>query len=134
MRRSLGAVLMVGSLAAACRSEPREPAAGGRGLYLRYCTSCHGADGKGQGPVAVSLKVPPPDLTQIAKRAGGKFDEKAVLAYIDGRRAVAAHGSREMPVWGAVFAEELRGAPYAEYVTLLESRALMDHLRSLQER
>ena len=84
--------------------------------------------------MAASLKVPPPDLTQIAKRAGGKFDEQAVLAYIDGRRAVAAHGPRQMPVWGAVFGEELRGAPYAEYVTLLESRALMDYLRSLQER
>jgi mono/diheme cytochrome c family protein len=133
MRRSFSAVVIIASLAAACRSEPRQPAAGGRGLYLRYCTSCHGADAKGGGPVAASLKVTPPDLTQIAKRAGGKFDEKAVLSYIDGRRAVAAHGPRDMPVWGAVFGEELQGAPYAEYVTLLESRALMDYLRSLQE-
>jgi mono/diheme cytochrome c family protein len=128
------AALVLASLGAACRSTPREPAAGGRGLYLRYCTSCHGADAKGHGPVAASLKSPPPDLTQIAKRAGGTFDEAAVLAYIDGRRAVAAHGPRDMPVWGAVFGAELEGAPYAEYVTLLESRALMDHLRSLQER
>jgi len=107
---------------------------GGRDLYLRYCTSCHGENGKGQGPVASSLRIAPADLTQIAKRAGGHFDEATVLAAIDGRRTVAAHGPREMPVWGAVFGDELEGRAYPEYVNLLQSRALMDYLRSLQEK
>jgi hypothetical protein len=56
------------------------------------------------------------------------------MAVIDGRREVAAHGPREMPVWGAVFEEDLRGQPYGKYVGLLHSRALTDYVRSLQRR
>jgi mono/diheme cytochrome c family protein len=125
----------IGSLlATACNDERRTRSIAGRDLYLRYCTSCHGEDGKGQGPVAASLRTPPADLTQIAKRAGGRFDEATVLGAIDGRRAVAAHGPREMPVWGAVFGDELKGQAYPEYVNLLQSRALMDYLHTLQEK
>jgi hypothetical protein len=39
-----------------------------------------------------------------------------------------------MPVWGVVFGDELKGQAYPEYVNLLQSRALMDYLRSLQEK
>jgi len=121
-------------LAVACNDERRPRSIAGRDLYLRHCTSCHGEDGKGQGPVASSLRTPPADLTQIAQRAGGRFDEAAVLAAIDGKRTVAAHGPREMPVWGAVFGDELKGQSYPEYVSLLQSRALMDYLHTLQEK
>jgi hypothetical protein len=51
---------------------------------------------------------------------------------IDGRRAVAAHGTRDMPVWGAVFEEESRGEPYPAYQGLLKSRFLVDYLRTIQ--
>ncbi len=129
---SLAAVLSL--LALACNDERPSRSIAGRDLYLRYCTSCHGENGKGQGPVASSLRTAPADLTQIAKRAGGRFDEATVLAAIDGRRAVTAHGPREMPVWGAVFGDELKGQAYPEYVNLLQSRALMDYLRSVQEK
>ena len=117
----------------ACSSERSTRSVAGRDLYVRYCTSCHGEDAKGQGPVAASLRTPPSDLTQIAKRAGG-FDEAAVLSSIDGRRQISAHGPREMPVWGAVFSEELKGQAYAEYVNLLQSRELVSYLQSLQEK
>jgi hypothetical protein len=89
---------------------------------------------KGRDPSHRVSEPRPADLTQIAKRGGGHFDEANVLAAIDGRRAVAAHGPREMPVWGAVFGDELKGQAYPEYVNLLQSRALMDYLRSLQEK
>ena len=55
------------------------------------------------------------------------------MAIIDGRRSVAAHGSREMPVWGAVFEEERKGQPYPGYTGLLQSRLLTDYLRSIQQ-
>ncbi len=35
-----------------------DPAAGAK-LYATYCASCHGSEGKGDGPVAASLKPPP---------------------------------------------------------------------------
>jgi mono/diheme cytochrome c family protein len=105
----------------------------GEALYLRYCASCHGREGKGQGPVASALRQPPSDLTTLARRAGGHFDEADVMAVIDGRRLVAAHGPREMPVWGVVFEEELKDQPYPQYTGLLRSRVLADYLRSLQQ-
>ncbi len=125
--------LAVGGALAGCVDETRREVAG-KDLYLRYCASCHGAGGKGDGPVAGSLRRPPTDLTALARRAGGRFDEAALMASIDGRRAVAEHGSREMPVWGAVFETEHAGEPFQAYVGLLETRALVDYLRSIQAR
>jgi mono/diheme cytochrome c family protein len=100
---------------------------------LRYCASCHGPEGRGDGPLAASLTKAPADLTQLAKRNAGRFDERAVLEMIDGRRQVGAHGTRDMPVWGVVFEEEGRGEPYPAYQALLKSRFLVDYLASIQE-
>jgi hypothetical protein len=95
--------------------------------------SCHGPEGRGDGPLAASLTKAPADLTQLAKRNAGRFDERAVLEMIDGRRQVGAHGTRDMPVWGVVFEEEGRGEPYPAYQALLKSRFLVDYLASIQE-
>jgi hypothetical protein len=51
---------------------------------------------------------------------------------IDGRRLVAQHGPRDMPVWGAVFAEQHVGEPFAIYGPTLDARALADYLRTIQ--
>jgi mono/diheme cytochrome c family protein len=75
----------------------------GRALFRQYCSSCHGVDGKGAGPSAEALKTAPPDLTALAK--DGKFDEAGVRTWIDGTHATSAHGGRDMPVWGRVFAK-----------------------------
>jgi mono/diheme cytochrome c family protein len=73
-------------------------------LFKSYCASCHGTDGRGGGPVAKSLKVPPPDLTLIAARNGGTFPLVRVSRIISGEDLLpGAHGSREMPVWGPIF-------------------------------
>ena len=77
----------------------------GSALYKAYCSSCHGQDAKGGGPVQASLKVPPPDLTRIAMRRGGVFPLKEVSGIIAGQVGVTAHGSREMPVWGPIFSQ-----------------------------
>lgn len=120
-----------GALALACR-DPQEPPTG-KYLYLQHCAACHGESGDGSGPLAASLVTPPSDLRKIAARNGGRFDESDVMAYIDGRKNVAAHGPREMPVWGAVFLEENRPEHYPAYTSLLHSRALTDYLRTIQE-
>lgn len=119
------------TLPIACR-DPR-PSPAGKDLYLQHCGACHGESGDGSGPLASSLKRPPADLRKIAARNGGRFDESDVMAYIDGRRTVAEHGPREMPVWGAVFQDENRPEHYPAYTSLLHSRALTDYLRSIQE-
>jgi len=114
--------------------EPAPPSPGGEALYRRYCASCHGLTGRGDGPVARTLSPPPADLTQLAKKAGGDVDEARLISFIDGRRWVKAHGPREMPVWGAVFDEELKDQLYTEYTGLLQSRALVDYILSMQEK
>ena len=84
-------------LAAACAlivgcNADEQPPPTGEALYVQHCASCHGLSGKRDGPVAGSLNIPPADLTTIATRAGGRFDQTAVLRIIDGRRIVEAHG------------------------------------------
>jgi mono/diheme cytochrome c family protein len=72
-------------------------------LYKAYCASCHGKTGKGDGPVAPTLKATVADLTAIAKTNGGVFPEARVRRIIMGEGMIASHGSREMPVWGPIF-------------------------------
>jgi mono/diheme cytochrome c family protein len=75
----------------------------GKSEFLSSCASCHGADAKGKGPVSDQLKIPPPDLTMLAKNNNGEFPTDAVYKTIDGMKAVPAHGTREMPIWGERF-------------------------------
>jgi mono/diheme cytochrome c family protein len=77
--------------------------ASGQEMYTAYCAVCHGTDGKGAGPAASALKVPPADLTQLSKSNRGKFPAMKVMPAISGESGVPAHGSREMPVWGSLF-------------------------------
>ena len=79
-------------------------AVSGKDLFREYCAVCHGADGKGGGPAAAALKTTPADLTQISKKNGGKFDEMRISHIINGESDMpAAHGSKEMPMWGDLF-------------------------------
>jgi mono/diheme cytochrome c family protein len=60
----------------------------GRTLFGEYCAPCHGVDGKGQGRLAAQLRVPPPDLTTIAIRHGGKLDAGAIEDRINGWKQI----------------------------------------------
>ncbi len=72
-------------------------------MYASYCAACHGKDAKGNGPAAPALKVPPTDLTMLAKHNNGKFPYDHVAAVLNGKAMMPAHGSSEMPIWGKVF-------------------------------
>jgi hypothetical protein len=61
-------------------------------IYEERCASCHGVNGKGDGPVAAALTVPPPDLTTIARRTGGAFPADRVAQMITYGGNVLAHG------------------------------------------
>ena len=75
----------------------------GPDLYRHYCATCHGRDGKGDGPAGGALKARPSDLTVLARRNKGTFPASTVATIIRGGTTIAAHGSVEMPVWGPIF-------------------------------
>jgi mono/diheme cytochrome c family protein len=81
----------------------------GADLYRAYCATCHGADAKGSGPMAASLKTRPTDLTRISEHNSGTFPFARVQKIISGEQSLpSGHGSREMPVWGPVFSQVTR--------------------------
>jgi mono/diheme cytochrome c family protein len=77
--------------------------ASGKEMFTNYCVTCHGTDGKGSGPAAASLKTTPPDLTALARNNGGKYPALKVASILRGESTLAAHGSKEMPIWGPLF-------------------------------
>lgn len=87
------------------RHVPIKPtnAASGPEMYKSYCAVCHGQDGKGNGPAASALKVPPTDLTSLTKKSSGTYPALHVSAVIRGEADLPAHGSKDMPVWGSLF-------------------------------
>ena len=102
----------------------------GQGPYGEHCAFCHGADAKGGGPFAASLKVWPPDLTNLKKNNGGTFPELHVAEVIDGEFQRPSHGSREMPIWGPEFRSAAHGKSDSAQVRI---KALVRHIESVQE-
>jgi len=102
----------------------------GRDLFDFYCASCHGKDGKGNGPVASALKVPPPDLTLLARRNGGTFPAERVKAFVtnDGDGVASAHGTSDMPVWGPVF----RALESSDARVRVRIANIVAHIQSIQ--
>lgn len=101
----------------------------GGDLFQFYCATCHGRDGKGSGPVAAALKIPPPDLTLLARRNGGTFPQPQVEAFVENDgRPIPSHGSTDMPVWGPVF----RGLDPSDTLAKIRITNLVEHLRSIQ--
>ena len=75
-------------------------AASGKDMFVQYCAACHGAEGKGNGPAAPAMKVQPTDLTQLAKKNGGKYPSNQVAAVLKFGNGDGPHGSKDMPLWG----------------------------------
>jgi mono/diheme cytochrome c family protein len=108
-----------------------EVSAGGV-LYKTYCASCHGVSGRGDGPVAESLRRPPGDLTLLAVGNDGVFPEDRLVRIIDGRQTVRTHGNSDMPVWGDGLSRSIgRGG---EALRQARIREIVKHLASLQQR
>ncbi|MTV15461.1 cytochrome c [Bradyrhizobium elkanii] len=103
MNGCLKSFLIGGLTAIVATAVHAEDADVGKAEFQASCASCHGADGKGNGPVSAQLKVPPTDLTTLTKNNNGVFPINAVYETIDGRKPISAHGTHEMPIWGERF-------------------------------
>ena len=125
--------VLCGTMATA---EPREPdpvlAEIGAPIFQRYCASCHGPGGRGDGPSAPALRTPPADLTEIAKRRAGQFPAGEIARFIDGRFELPAHGSREMPIWGERFGADAPDPGVGESIARGNIAALVEFLKSIQ--
>ena len=81
----------------------------GEEMYMSYCASCHGRQGRGDGPAAPALKPSPSDLTRLARGHNGKFPYDLVYQAIRTGPNIPAHGSADMPVWGPIFHSLVNG-------------------------
>jgi mono/diheme cytochrome c family protein len=121
------AITSVGTAVAAGQTKPAT-AESGSDLFYNNCASCHGTDGKGNGPLGQVLTVRPSNLTIIAKNTGGKFPAAKIYELIDGRNpAVRGHGGPDMPVWGEVFASRGNTASVKNRIN-----ALVQYIETLQ--
>jgi hypothetical protein len=106
---ALGLVLL--SVASAVAIADEKVSESAKADFTSYCASCHGVDGKGNGPLAPTLKIAPSDLTVISKNNKGHFPYTLIRKTIESTELglARAHGPREMPVWGPVFSQEPEG-------------------------
>jgi len=126
------AVVLGGAVAFGLLRKPAEPPpasiardpllVAGRLVFLDRCVSCHGASGKGDGPISKGLAGPPVgDLSDATWKHGDQPEH--VLAVID--KGVTGTA---MPGWGRTFnAGELRAV--AAYVYYLAGREVPVALR-----
>ena len=65
----------------------QEPSTGpddlGARLFKTHCATCHGSNGRGDGPLADQLRRLPPDLTKFTARNGGVFPNERVQRIIE---------------------------------------------------
>lgn len=103
--------------------------ANGKQMFDNYCASCHGPDGKGNGPVASTLKMPPADLTALSKNNHGNFPEVRVISVLQYGTSVPSHGTAEMPIWGPVLGKMERPNPQVQKLRISN---LVGFLESIQ--
>ncbi len=95
--------------------------------YKTSCAVCHGVDGRGAGPMAKVLTPKPSNLVLLNKNNNGVFPYERVFQMIDGRGALAVHGSGQMPIWGDRYSLEVKQA-----IVRARILELVYYLRSIQ--
>lgn len=137
LRLALAGLLIFGVAAAGPAQTPSPlrtqslfpPSMDGRDIYRFYCASCHGLEGKGDGPVASALHTRPADLTRLAIRNAGTFPGERVKTFVtNGAGNPAAHGTPDMPVWGPTF----RSLEPSDQVVVARIANVISYVESIQ--
>jgi cytochrome c oxidase cbb3-type subunit 3 len=92
--RSIPVVVLL--MAASAVSVAAADLAATRKEFVRFCSKCHGTEGKGDGPQADALTTKPRDFTDCA-RMKTISDETVFNAIKNGGEAVQL--SKDMPAW-----------------------------------
>lgn len=106
----------------------------GKQMFTDYCAPCHGKDGTGNGPAAQQMKKAPANLAALAKNNGGKYPARHVAAVLTFGDEKAAHGSKEMPVWGQLFQSLNWSSSTKELEAQQRINRLNSYMESLQAR
>ena len=104
-------------------------ATSGMQMYINYCASCHGVDGRGNGPAAAALRIPPTDLTVLSRNNHGVFPEAHIVTVLQYGAEFPSHGSAEMPVWGPIFGKMETVNPQVKQLRISN---LIRYLKTLQ--
>ncbi len=104
------------------------PTAGDQ-MYAKYCASCHGITGQGNGPAAPAFKHAPANLTKLTNSHGGKYPRMLVYESVIEGGKVPGHGNAQMPVWGDLF---VRMDGFHSQVPQMRLKALTDYIETLQ--
>jgi len=104
-------------------------ATSGEQMYVNYCASCHGVNGKGDGPAAAALKMPPTDLTALSRNNHGEFPETHIVTVLEYGSEIPSHGSAGMPVWGPILGQMEKVNPQVKQLRISN---LIRYLKTLQ--
>ena len=131
-------MLAIAQAGAADAQDEQERFAASADEFRNSCASCHGTDGRGAGFLTRIFRgVDPGDLTQLSKNNDGVFPLDEVFEVIDGRKEVAAHGERKMPVWGDRYMAQsmtrLGPGPMNDFVVRKRVLELVYYIQSIQE-
>ena len=107
------------------------PSMSGRDIFRYYCATCHGREGRGDGPVASQLKTRPANLTRLAAANAGQSPLDRVRAFVThGRTDAPSHGSPEMPIWGPIF----QALDPSDPIARMRINNVVDYIQSIQSK
>ena len=97
----LSGLLLIGLTLPAQSQEPSIDTQRGEAIYKAHCGECHGVLGKGDGPEAAKLIVPPANFHRPESRAKTEMDLRGAIIW--GLAFSPMHGW-----WGKLSGDEMR--------------------------
>lgn len=116
-------IILLGNISISIASPP--PAYEGRRLYVSYCQLCHGPSGKGDGPLAKTMKINPASLQTTIRSRSDTILKKIISG--QGKQTITGRDrhnllSEAMPEWQNVFTDSQIDALIAFLRFLTQSR------------